>query len=579
MNQTPALTGKPSVDKPWMKFYPQMLLDMIQRPQCTILKYLKDHCPGMDVAAIEYYGEEVKWQKIFDQTEQIARAMRAIGLKEGDQIPVFFRLVPEFIPMLLAAEKIGASILCRDNTIIENAEAAQKADAKIIFVHDFTSVHALNTYKKYGVEKVVSVSPLLSGSYDAMPDYIQECYNSYYTKDAMPEDEIITWADFLAMGETFDGVVEAEEDITRPLYRCYTSGSTGPSKQVIHSAETMLDIVCQMNFYGGAEGFRPNWLVTCLPPALVAVVVSMVLLPLASNKLLIMDPFVDDNDVDLELMRYKANNWPIIPLFIEKVMRNKRVPDDYDMSHLLAGGAGSEAINNNQLKRAQKFFNDHGCKFRFTTGYGQSEAGSNVTLPMAPKPLGNGNVGVPMPLSVMSIFKPGTQQELTYNQVGEICKTGVGNMLGYDNPEATAKALQLHDDGNVWLHMGDMGYMDEDGIIYTVGRGGSPRFTGGYLDIQVMENLIADAEIEGIDDEFFVNIPDEEHPGYFLPYFFTVLKEGYTIDDIREDVLKVLKPEMEPVEMLALEARPFWHFKTNRIGLTAEIQAMRANRK
>ena len=83
-----------------------------------------------------------------------------------------------------------------------------------------------------------------------------------------------------------------------------------------------------------------------------------------------------------------------------------------------------------------------------------SEAGSNVTLPMAPKPLGNGNVGVPMPLSVMSIFKPGTQEELSYYQVGEICKTGPGNMLGYDNPEATAKALQLHDDGNVWLHLG-----------------------------------------------------------------------------------------------------------------------------
>lgn len=54
------------------------------------------------------------------------------------------------------------------------------------------------------------------------------------------------------------------------------------------------------------------------------------------------------------------------------------------MSHLLAGGAGSEAMNNQQLKRAQAFFNAHGCKFRYTTGYGCSEAGSNVTLPWPP---------------------------------------------------------------------------------------------------------------------------------------------------------------------------------------------------
>lgn len=115
-------------------------------------------------------------------------------------------------------------------------------------------------------------------------------------------------------------------DIDRPLYRCYTSGSTGPSKQVIHSANTMLSIICQMNFYGSADGFRPNWLVTCLPPSLVAVVVSMVLLPMASNKLMIMDPFVFERDVDLEVMRYKANNWPQLPLFAETMMRNGRVP-------------------------------------------------------------------------------------------------------------------------------------------------------------------------------------------------------------------------------------------------------------
>ena len=257
-------------------------------------------------------------------------------------------------------------------------------------------------------------------------------------------------------------------------------------------------------------------------------------------------------------------------------MRNGRVPDDYDMSHLLAGGAGSEAMNNQQLKRAQAFFNAHGCKFRYTTGYGCSEAGSNVTLPMAPKPLGNGNVGVPMPLSVMSIFKPGTQEELSYYQVGEICKTGPGNMLGYDNPEATAKALQLHDDGNVWLQLGDMGYMDEDGVLYTVNRGSNARYGGGFIDIQTMENLVADREIKGIDDEFFVNIPDDEHPGYYLPYLYVVLEEGYTVEDIWEEVCDCLEPHMWPVDMIPISARPFWHFKTNRIGLTQELQAMRA---
>ena len=141
-------------------------------------------------------------------------------------------------------------------------------------------------------------------------------------------------------GEYYVGRVEAEKDLSRPLFRAYTSGSTGPSKQVIHCADSILGTVCQMNFYGGSDEIRPTWLVTCLPPALVAVVVSMVLLPLSSNKLLIMDPFVDPEDVDLEMMRYRPNSWPMIPMFIEIIMRNGRIPDDYDMSHLLAAGAG-----------------------------------------------------------------------------------------------------------------------------------------------------------------------------------------------------------------------------------------------
>ncbi|MFQ8907313.1 MAG: hypothetical protein ACLR7K_09895 [Subdoligranulum sp.] len=51
---------------------------------------------------------------------------------------MFLRSVPEFIYLLLAKlERIGASLLCRDNTLEENIEAVQKANAKVIFVHDF----------------------------------------------------------------------------------------------------------------------------------------------------------------------------------------------------------------------------------------------------------------------------------------------------------------------------------------------------------------------------------------------------------------------------------------------------------
>lgn len=404
-----------------------------------------------------------------------------------------------------------------------------------------------------------------------MPAHIQKYIDSNYPDKPAYGGRTMSWDWILEMGEKYTGQVEAPRNIDRPLFRAYTSGSTGPSKQVIHSAHTMIGNLHQMNFYGASDEFRPTWLLTQLPPSLVAVVVAMMLLPLASNKLLILDPFCAPEDVDLEMMRYRPNCWPLIPMFIETIMRNGRVPDDYDMSHLFSTGAGCEAFNNNQMKRAQKFLYDHNCKAQFTSGYGCSEAGSNLTLPMSSYPLGNGNVGIPMPLSVMSVFRPGTHEELGYNEMGEICVTGPGNMIGYDTARATARALQKHDDGRIWLHTGDIGYMAEDGTIYALTRGSAQRYGGGELMTLPMENRLADANIPGIDDEFFVIIQDPEHHHCFVPYLFVVLEDGYTVDDIREQVAACLEDYMQPVEIYALPERPFFHFKTNRIGMVKAI--------
>lgn len=573
MDNEKRVKRKPSEERRWMKYYPEALLKQIQRPDCTLWEYLEQHCPGRNEAAIHYYGEDITWKTVFEESTKCAKSLKAMGFGEGDQIPVFFRLVPNFVFLLLAAEKIGASLLCRDNTLLENVEAVSRADAKAIFAHDFLSKKEMKTYcENAGVKKMILLNPLYYGEESTLPEYIKISLDENYPRVAATGKYTATWDEFLKLGEFYVGKVEAVKNTSRPLFRAYTSGSTGPSKQVIHCAASILGTICQMNFYGGSGEFRPTWLVTCLPPALVAVVVSMVLLPLSSNKLLIMDPFVDPEDVDLEMMRYRPNSWPMIPMFIETIMRNGRIPKEYDMSHLLAAGAGCEAVNNNQLDRIQNFLMEHNCKARFTVGYGSSEGGSNLTFQLAPKSIHNGNVGIPMPLNDMGVFRPGTQEELDYNELGEICTAGPGNMIGYDRRSATAKTLQKHADEKVWLHTGDIGYVDEDGVFYVLNRGAAQRFGGGELAVLPMENRLADAKIEGIEDEFFVLIEDEDHDGYFVPYLYVVLKKGYTVGDILEAVEDCLEPYMFPVEILAIDERPFFHFKTNRIELSKELK-------
>ena len=40
------LTGKPSVDKPWMQYYPEQLIKNLKVPSSTIGEYLAAACPG-----------------------------------------------------------------------------------------------------------------------------------------------------------------------------------------------------------------------------------------------------------------------------------------------------------------------------------------------------------------------------------------------------------------------------------------------------------------------------------------------------------------------------------------------------
>ncbi len=58
------------------------------------------------------------------------------------------------------------------------------------------------------------------------------------------------------------------------------------------------------------------------------------------------------------------NIWPLIPMFVDVLVHSARIPEDYDLSHLLAAGAGAEAMNNTQLQTAQQFLQKHGCKGR-----------------------------------------------------------------------------------------------------------------------------------------------------------------------------------------------------------------------
>ncbi len=136
--------------------------------------------------------------------------------------------------------------------------------------------------------------------------------------------------------------------------------------------------------------------------------------------------------------------------------------------------------------------------------YGQTEATSRLSW-LPPERLDDkpGSVGIPVNgVQLRVIREDGSAASI--DEVGEICARGPNIMHGYwDNLVATAAVLR---DG--WLHTGDLGYLDDEGFLFLVGRRSDMIKTGAHR-VHPTDIEEAIAELPGVSEVAAVGIDDE----------------------------------------------------------------------
>lgn len=570
-NTGATLTGKASVDKPWLQFYPEALRN-VEVPTITVETFLRAKNPDENKIAFEYYGNKITWKEFRGEVDKAAKSLKILGFGEGNRIPVFLQSVPAHFILLIAAERIGAAIICRDDIPEELCFAIRKSKSETAFVMDYTSKSDEDLFRATTpMKRVIKVSPYDYADRKSVPDYVEKEIASRYTGAIETTEGDLTWDEFLALGKDYTEDYMAQEDVNRPVFGAYTSGSTGISKLVIHSSSNIVATAFQMSIFIPPSDVPEKWWLPILPPALIAVTVSMAIFPLSAGLIMVLDPFCPLEDIDIAFMEQKPNFWALIPMFCEMLMKSDRIPEDYDMSHLRSIGTGAEAMNERKTQEVEAFFHKHNVKATLSAGYGQSEGCSNFTLPNPMFPLVDGCVGMPMPATTMAVFSEDLE-ELNYGEIGELCMTGPAMMLhyaGWRGDELTERTLINHPDGNCWLHTGDKAYINEHGIVYILGRGTTKRFGGGELYMMRMETKAV--RVAGVEDGFFCFVPDQDHEGYFLPYFFVILDETKSLDEVKAGLADALEEYEYPVDIRVIKERPYFHFKTNRKELTAAI--------
>jgi long-chain acyl-CoA synthetase len=190
------------------------------------------------------------------------------------------------------------------------------------------------------------------------------------------------------------------------------------------------------------------------------------------------------------LLKHKPELIPGVPTLFEALLRADALKNA-DLSFLKGIFCGGDSLSPELKKKVDVFLKEHNCAEQIREGYGTTECVTASCL--TPKDYArSGSIGVPFPDTFYKIVTPGATTELPAGQEGEICLSGPTVMLGYmDNPDETAQALRTHDDGQVWLHTGDLGHMDQDGFVYFHQRLKRMIITSGYnVYPSQLENII-----------------------------------------------------------------------------------------
>ena len=330
----------------------------------------------------------------------------------------------------------------------------------------------------------------------------------------------MTWKTFLNSGRGISETEDAKYEKDTPLIMVYSSGTTGASKGIVLTNDGINATVSHYlspDFpYNRGDRFLqmiPVWFSTGI--------VLCVLMPICIGITSILEPVFSKENFAKDIKKYKPN-MTLGTTSLWLYAANWDGLNDCDLSEMTFPITGGEQV----LPRAETSINDflkaHNCKSVLLKGYGMCELGSTVSTDSS-FVRKTGSTGYPIKGVVVSAFDIETNEEKQYGQRGEIRVLSPARMKEYyKNPDATEKYFYTDDQGNKWGCTGDLGYVDEEGFIYILGRA-SDKFTAQSgkeiycFDIEnvILENEnIASCEVVGLSKD-----------GYSVPVAHFVLED------------------------------------------------------
>ena len=545
---------KISQEKVWMKHYAEDVVNQ-SMPKCTAYRYVqRENKDRLEHTAIHYYGRNISYKEFFENIDACANAFTALGVKAGDNVSFLTVGVPETIAAIYALNKIGATANTIDPRMdVESIRRMIKeSDSKILISVDIAYPKVVPILDDIAQDYVITMSAARS-----LP-FIKKVVMTLKTKTEWPySDKVIKWDTFLEKGKGYTAV-EAPYVGDAVVAIAYTGGTTGFPKGVMLTNDSMN--ATAFNFkYAGLKVAPGDKFLGIIPVFTSYGMVCGMHMPLCLQFQLIPIPKFEPPKFGKLIKQFRPNHMISTPAFYEMMMNSKEV-QNMDLSFVTTMGSGGDTMNEGLEGKLAAFMKKHNIRYPLAQGYGMSEmsAAASFCVNDIYKP---GSVGIPSVTTTISVFDTDTGEELSYGQLGEICMTGPSMMKGYyKRKEETDHVMRMHEDGQIWVHSGDIGYMDEDGFLYIIGRVKRmiTRFDGHKVFPVTIESMIS--EHEEVRNCSTIGVDDLDHSQGQYPLVLVELYDGVDNFELCRklylDTNKRMEERGRPVAVLPVSAIP-----------------------